>query len=119
MQMVDFKGLETFVWVATLGSFRGAAQKLHTTQPAISQRIAQLEGELGIKVLQRESRSVTPTPRGRALIVYAEKLLGLRAEMLASVGDVPTPPLAGLIRACQYHALPHCAVLVQHTLDLS
>ena len=96
MQMVDFKGLETFVWVATLGSFRGAAQKLHTTQPAISQRIAQLEGELGIKVLQRESRSVTPTPRGRALIVCAEKLLGLRAEMLASVGDVST--VRGVLR---------------------
>ena len=41
--MVDFKALETFLWVVTLGSFRGAAQKLNTTQPAISQRIAQLE----------------------------------------------------------------------------
>src|SRR5437660_12344312 len=85
--MIDFRGLETFVWVATLGSFRGAARKLNTTQPAISQRIAQLESDLGIRLLERESRAATPTPRGRALLVYAEKLLGLRAEMLAAIGD--------------------------------
>ena len=41
--MVDFKSIETFLWVVTLGSFRGAAHRLNTTQPAISQRIAQLE----------------------------------------------------------------------------
>lgn len=45
--MADFKAIETFMWVVTLGSFRGAAQKLNTTQPAISQRIAQLEREVG------------------------------------------------------------------------
>lgn len=50
--MVDFKALETFIWVVTLGSFRGAAHKLNTTQPAISQRIAQLERELGVRLLQ-------------------------------------------------------------------
>ncbi|MCO0638187.1 LysR family transcriptional regulator [Lutimaribacter sp. EGI FJ00014] len=38
--MVDFRGLENFVWVVALGSFRGAARKLNTTQPAISHRIA-------------------------------------------------------------------------------
>ena len=46
--MLDFKSLETFLWVVTLGSFRGAAQRLNTTQPAISQRIAQLEREMGV-----------------------------------------------------------------------
>jgi len=38
--MVDFKSIETFLWVVTLGSFRAAGEKLNTTQPAISQRIA-------------------------------------------------------------------------------
>ena len=85
--MADFKALETFLWVVTLGSFRGAAQKLNTTQPAISQRIAQLEGELGVKLLQRDHRSVSPTPSGRQMLIYAEKLIQLRAEMLAAVGD--------------------------------
>ena len=85
--MVDFKSIETFLWVVTLGSFRGAGQRLNTTQPAISQRIAQLEREMGVKLLNRDRRIVSPTPSGRQLMLYAEKLIGLRAEMMAEVGD--------------------------------
>ncbi|MET0969629.1 MAG: LysR family transcriptional regulator [Tardiphaga sp.] len=85
--MADFKALETFLWVVNLGSFRGAAQKLNTTQPAISQRIAQLEHEMGVRLLQRDRRVASPTPSGRQMLVYAEKLIGLRSEMMAAVGD--------------------------------
>jgi DNA-binding transcriptional LysR family regulator len=85
--MVDFKSIETFLWVVTLGSFRGAGQRLNTTQPAISQRIAQLEREMGVKLLNRDHRVASPTPSGRQLMVYAEKLISLRSEMLAEVGD--------------------------------
>ncbi|HET6839443.1 MAG TPA: LysR family transcriptional regulator [Bradyrhizobium sp.] len=85
--MVDFKSIETFQWVVTLGSFRGAAQRLNTTQPAISQRIAQLEREMGVKLLNRDHRVASPTRAGRQLMVYAEKLIGLRSEMIAEVGD--------------------------------
>jgi DNA-binding transcriptional LysR family regulator len=85
--MLDFRSIETFLWVVKLGSFRGAAQRLNTTQPAISQRIAQLERELGVKLLNRDHRMATPTPSGRQMMVYAEKLIGLRTEMLAEVGD--------------------------------
>ena len=85
--MLDFKSIETFLWVVTLGSFRGAAQRLNTTQPAISQRIAQLEREMGVKLLNRDHRVASPTTSGRQLMVYAEKLIGLRSEMMAAVGD--------------------------------
>src|SRR5712664_1469680 len=85
--MVDLKSIETFLWVVTLGSFRGAAQRLNTTQPAISQRIAQLEREMGVKLLNRDHRVASPTTSGRQLMVYAEKLIGLRSEMMAAVGD--------------------------------
>src|SRR5258705_2940857 len=87
--MADFKAIETFMWVVTLGSFRGAAQKLNTTQPAISQRIAQLEHEVGVRLLQRDRRMVLPTPSGRQMMVYAEKLTGLRSEILAAGGVRP------------------------------
>ncbi len=94
--MVDFKGLETFVWVVSLGSFRGAAQKLNTTQPAISHRIAQLEEEIGAKLLTRETRNITPTAPGRQLLAYAEKMIAMRAEMLASLRDASA--IRGVIR---------------------
>src|SRR5260370_33652319 len=96
--MTDFKAIETFMWVVTLGSFRGAAQKLNTTQPAISQRIAQLEREVGVRLLQRDRRMVLPTPSGRQMMVYAEKLIGLRSEMLAVVGD--RTAMHGVLRLC-------------------
>src|SRR6202030_3077870 len=48
---------------------------------------AQLESAVGVKLLQRDRRMVLPTPDGRQMLVYAEKLIGLRSEMLAVVGD--------------------------------
>src|SRR6201995_1150109 len=82
--MVDFKSLETFLWVGTFGA---GGEKLNTTQPAISQRIAQLEREMGVKLLNRDHRVASPTPSGRQVMVYAEKLIGLRSEMMAEIGD--------------------------------
>jgi DNA-binding transcriptional LysR family regulator len=94
--MLDFRTLETFLWVATLGSFRGAAARLNTTQPAVSQRIAQLEDTLGVRLIERERRASVPTEKGRELMVYAERLLRIRAEMIAAVGD--RRAMGGLIR---------------------
>ncbi len=84
---MDFRSLEVFVWVATLGSFRGAAARLNTTQPAVSQRIAQLEGEFGCRLLERSRGAVAPTERGRALLPQAERILRLAAEIRASIGS--------------------------------
>jgi DNA-binding transcriptional LysR family regulator len=85
--VTDFRSLETFVWVATLGSFRGAAAKLNTTQPAVSQRIAKLEADFGTRLIERKSRSVHPTEKGRELLSYAERLLKLRSEMRIALAD--------------------------------
>jgi DNA-binding transcriptional LysR family regulator len=94
--MLDFRSIETFLWVVKLGSFRGAAQRLNTTQPAISQRIAQLEREMGVKLLNRDHRAASPTPSGRQMMIYAEKLIGLRAQMVAEVGDATA--MRGVLR---------------------
>ena len=83
--MPDFKTLETFFWVAQLRSFKAAAERLRTTQPAVSLRIASLEEELGVKLLDRGARAATPTSRGRLLLDYAERFLRLRAEMIDAV----------------------------------
>src|SRR5260221_443266 len=88
--MVDFKMLETFVWVANLRSFRGAAEKLNTTQPAISMRIAQLEEDLGVRLLERDRRLVSPTEKGQLLLGYADRLIRLRAETVEGGADRKT-----------------------------
>ncbi len=80
--MIDIKNLETFVWVATLRSFRAAAEKLNTTQPSISQRIASLEESLGVKLFERDRRNVSLTSKGVELLEYAERILDIRQGML-------------------------------------
>jgi DNA-binding transcriptional LysR family regulator len=82
--MIDIKNLETFVWVATLRSFRAAAEKLNTTQPSVSQRVASLEGSLGVKLFERDRRSVALTSKGVELLDYAQRILDLRQGMLQS-----------------------------------
>jgi DNA-binding transcriptional LysR family regulator len=83
--MPEIRSLEIFFWVAKLKSFRGAAERLHTTQPAVSQRIAALETEFGLKLFDRAARSVSLTPKGRELLDYAERMLRLRADMMRAV----------------------------------
>ena len=71
----NLKQLEAFVWVADLGSFRGAADRLSTTQPNISSRIAQLEKLLNVSLMERDAGSVRLTSRGQDLLVYARRVL--------------------------------------------
>lgn len=85
--MVDFRALETFLWVVTLRSFRGAAARLNTTQPAVSQRIAALERDIGHALIDRSGRSVTPTPIGRRLFDHAERLIRARADMMLELAN--------------------------------
>jgi len=94
--MIDLKTIETFIWVATLRSFRGTAEKLGTTQPAVSMRIKQLELILGVRLLERDRRLVTPTQKGQELLRHARRLMRLHAEMIEAVGDHSI--MGGLVR---------------------
>lgn len=84
---MDFKALETFVWIARLGSFRAAAQRLYATQPSVSARIAKLEQQLGVRLFDRTGRRATLTAKGRDLLDYAERLLALRGDMVNAVAN--------------------------------
>src|SRR3546814_9116944 len=80
--MIDFKQIEAFVWVAELGGFRAAAEKLNTTQPAISQRIAAMEGQMNVRLFERGARGIKVTEKGQELLSHAQRILDMRAEML-------------------------------------
>lgn len=80
--MFDFKELEAFVWVVRLGSFRKGATKLHLTQPSISDRINRLEAAVGESLLERATRPIQPTLRGREFFAHAERLLSGRDEAM-------------------------------------
>lgn len=71
----DLPDLQAFTAVAALGSFRAAAQSLHLSQPALSRRIDKLESALGIKLLERTTRSVRLSNVGREFARKAQALL--------------------------------------------
>jgi DNA-binding transcriptional LysR family regulator len=103
--MIDFKTLETFMWVATLRSFRRAAEKLHTTQPAVSARIAQIERFFGIRLLERDRRTVGLTPKGQEFLTYAEQLIRMHREMIDAIGDPSA--VRGLVRLGVSESIVH------------
>ena len=67
--------LRYFLAVADAGTFTAAAEVLHVSQPALSQQIRKLEGELGFTLFQRGTRQVTLTPHGRDLISSARQVV--------------------------------------------
>jgi DNA-binding transcriptional LysR family regulator len=85
---MDLFQLETFLAVAEERSFSRAATRLHRTQPAVSQVIAKLEGELNEVLFERSSRDGTLTDAGEVLRDYAQKLLNLRAEAAGALSEL-------------------------------
>lgn len=83
---MNMRFLLTFVWVARLGSFRLTAEKLSTTQAAISSRISVLETELGVQLFLRDSRGVNLTREGHKVLGYAEEMLATQQRLHQSLG---------------------------------
>ena len=63
--MDRFTVMETFICVVETGSFSAAARRLDVGQPAVSKSIAQLEERLGVRLLLRSTRGLTPTEAGQ------------------------------------------------------
>lgn len=87
MRKLAIYHLETLLWIARLGTFRAAADRLGTTQPAISARVREIEAQLGMEVFRREGRGVTLTARGRQLVQDCEPLLAGFERALMVAGD--------------------------------
>lgn len=72
---MDIAHLRDFIAVVDSGSLSRAAVRLSVSQPAVSQRMAQLETHLGVRLLERGPRGVSPTPAGQALYRDAHQLV--------------------------------------------
>ncbi|XAH25124.1 LysR family transcriptional regulator [Xylophilus sp. GW821-FHT01B05] len=97
--------VEAFMWVARLGSFRAAADRLHITQAAVSNRIASLEQDIGARLFERDPRDLRLTPVGLRLLDYGERLLELRREIV-SLGR-PREEMLGLVRIGAIETVVH------------
>ncbi len=77
---MEFRQLKYFAEVALTCNFTRAAERLHISQPSLSQQIADLESELGVELFKRTKRSVQITEAGKVLNEYTTKIANLIAE---------------------------------------
>jgi len=84
---VDIAHLRDFIAVVEAGSLSRAAGRLHVSQPALSQRMAQLETQLGVRLLVRGPRGVQPTSAGTTLYRDAQQLLRQFDRLSRDIAD--------------------------------
>jgi DNA-binding transcriptional LysR family regulator len=84
---MELRHLRYFVAVAEALSFRKAADRLSVSEPAVSQQVADLEGELGLKLFNRDSRRVELTEVGHVFLRGARRTLASAKEAVAQAEE--------------------------------
>ncbi|WP_299376524.1 LysR family transcriptional regulator [uncultured Tateyamaria sp.] len=84
---MTFEQLRTFLWVARLGGFRKASDRLHLSQPAVSTRISNLEDTLQARLFERGPGALVLTKKGQQLLGYAEQMLFVEEEIKYRVAN--------------------------------
>src|SRR5437879_7039413 len=82
--MDRLREMEMFVRVIEAGSFSAAARDLNMGQPAVSKTIASLEDRLGVRLLTRSTRKLSPTEAGTAFFERALRSIGEANEAEAA-----------------------------------
>lgn len=116
--------METFVSVLEAGSFSAAARRLKLGQPAVSKTVAHLEDRLGVRLLLRSTRGLTPTEAGTAYYERAKRAIeeAHEAELAARGAG---SDLHGTLRVCaavtfaRLHVLPHLGEFLNAHPDLN
>ncbi|RFB75695.1 LysR family transcriptional regulator [Methylovirgula sp. 4M-Z18] len=96
MATPDLGDLAAFVAVAQQRSFRGAAALRNVSASSLSETIRRLEERLGVRLLNRTTRSVTPTEAGARLLERLQPVLGEVAAALDTINDFRDTPTGTL-----------------------
>jgi DNA-binding transcriptional LysR family regulator len=98
-----------FVEVCRTGSIRAAAEATGFTQPGLSRQVAALEREVGVRLLHRGSRGVTPTAAGAALLPHARLVVNevrRGREAARTATDRPATILLGAVPSATAALVP-------------
>ena len=133
---VKLRELDVFIAVAQRGSMAGAAADLGITQPAVSEMMSNLEQALGVRLLDRSSRGVTPTIYGQVLLRggraamddLRQSIQEMRFLADPTAGDVRVgcpetvatllPPIVERLSKKHPRVLVHVSDVVAPTLDV-
>lgn len=110
---MDIKPLRYFVTLAETRHFGRAADSLHITQPPLSRQLAALEDDLGIKLVERNSRNVVLTAAGERFYLDAKAILTSLEQAVHNVRAAATGELGklkvGFTMCAAYSVVPRYA----------
>ena len=112
MKRSDLAGLTLFAEVVARGGFRGAAKTIGISPSAVSHGIGSLEKRLGVRLLNRTTRSVAPTEAGLGLLARLGPALSDIDAALSGLTEISDEP-AGVLRltlsqsAAEFLLIPH------------
>jgi DNA-binding transcriptional LysR family regulator len=95
--MESLRGIVAFVRTVSAGSFSGAARQLGVTTVAVSRNVQRLERELGVRLLQRTTRSLSMTEEGRRLFEATRGALSALETAHEAIAERVSEP-SGLVR---------------------
>ena len=94
--MDRFKTIDSFVRVATAGSFSSAAKQLGMSRALVSLHVTDLEKRLGVRLLNRTTRSLTLTEVGASYLEYCQRMLAEMNEQESSITQLQKEPRGSL-----------------------
>ncbi len=95
MHLPTLRQLEFLCAVADNGSFSKAAEACHVTQPTLSAAIKEVEGLLGVQLIERESRGASLTQAGETAVERARIILSDTADLVAATQQAGAPLTGG------------------------
>jgi DNA-binding transcriptional LysR family regulator len=84
---LDLTALRGFRTVLREGSFSAAALTLRVPKSTLSKRVADLESHLGVRLIERSTRTLRPTQEGEVLAARADRLLGEAEDIRRALGE--------------------------------
>lgn len=97
---MELSHLDTFVKVVQTGSFTRAAEQLHSQKAHVSRVVSQLEADLGVRLLERTTRSLSLTEVGRDFFERAIGILGAAEDARRAVQQAQGEPRGTLRLTC-------------------
>jgi DNA-binding transcriptional LysR family regulator len=82
---LDTLGVQAFISIADHASFQRAAKELHISQTAVTRRLQNLETHLGVKLIERTTRTLDLTATGRDFLPQARRLMSELSNALAEI----------------------------------
>ena len=107
---MDLADVALFRAIASVGSLSAAARQMGATPMLVSRRLAGLEGELGVRLFHRTTRSLSLTPEGEAFLPHAVALLEARDLALDAV-SCGGAGLSGVLKITAPNVIGHSVVV--------